>query len=122
MLRRGVAHERRHGARDAAEDDVLRPATLQVAGVDDDVEEIADEREHRRQEVRGRCQQRERRRREREPELERARRREPAGRHRARRRPRPHQLVDVAVEHVVERSGAAARESEAEERRRHERH
>ena len=70
-----VPDQRRHGAGGAAEDDVLRTAALEVAGVDDDVEEVPDEREHRGEEVR-RCEQRERRGRGRKPELERARRRQ----------------------------------------------
>ena len=46
---------------------------------------------------------------------------QPARRDRARRGPRPHQPVDVAVEHVVERGRAAAGEAEADERRRQQR-
>ena len=44
-----VADERRHRAGRAADDDVLRRRALQPAGVDEDVEEVADERERGRE-------------------------------------------------------------------------
>src|SRR5205085_2886813 len=68
--RRCPAHERRHRARRAADDDVLRRRAFQPACVDEDVEEVADEREHRGQHVHGACEEDERECRQREPELE----------------------------------------------------
>ena len=69
--RRGPADERRHGARGAADHDVLRRRALQPARVDDDVEEAADEREDRGEDVDRAREQNEGERQQREPELER---------------------------------------------------
>ena len=111
------ADERRDRAGGAADDDVLRRRALQPAGVDEDVEEVADERERRRQDVDAGGEDRERERRQREAELERVRRRDPVRGHGPRPRALPHQPVDVAVEHMVEGARAAARQREADHRR-----
>ena len=112
----GVADERRYRAGGAADDDVLRRRALQPARVDEHVEEVPDESERGGQDVDGAREQDEGERREDEPELERARRRHAARGDRALLRPLAHQPVDVRVEHVVERAGAAAREREADHR------
>ena len=111
--RGGEADERRHRPGGAADDDVLHRRALQIARVDDDVEEVPDEREHRCQHVDGACEQRERERREDEAELER-----PRGRHAARGDrsllgARSHQPVDVGVEDVVERARRRRRRARA---------
>ena len=90
---------------------------LEVARVDDDVEEVADEREHRREHVDRAREQRERERREDEAELERPRCRDPARGDRAALGALAHQPVDVGVEHVVERARASAGERETRHRR-----
>ena len=111
------ADQRRDRAGGPADDDVLRRRALQPAGVDEDVEEVPDERQRRGQDVDRAGEQHERERRQREPELERVRRRHPAGGDRPRARPLAHQRVDVAVDHVVERAGAAAGEREPDDER-----
>ncbi len=111
-----VADERRHGARGAADHDVLRRRPLQPARVDEDVEEIAAEREQRGGEVHQRVEQNERERRERDPELERELGGDPSRGDRALGGSLAHQLVDVAVEVVVERRRAAAGERETHHR------
>ena len=116
--RGGEADERRNRAGGAADDDVLHRGALEVARVDDDVEEVADEREDRGQHVDRAGEQRERERREDEAELQRARRRDPARGDRAALGARAHQPVDVGVEHVVEGARASAGERETHHRRR----
>ena len=118
--RRRVADERRHRPGGAADDDVLRRRALEPAGVDEDVEEVPDEREYGRQHVDRGGEERERERREQDPELERLLRRHAAGRDRALLRAAAHEHVDVAVEHVVERGRSAAGEREADHRDREE--
>ena len=110
------ADERWHGARRAADDDVLRRRALEPARVDEHVEEVAHEGEHGRQDVHRAGEQRERERRQREAELERVLGREAVRRHGAPARALAHQPVDVAVEHVVEGARAAAREGEPDHR------
>ena len=112
------ARERRDRSRGAADDDVLRRRALQPDGVDEHVEEAAGERQRRSQQVVEHGQGRERERRQREPEGDRTRWSDPPGGDRPRRRAWPHQLIDVAVEHVVEGAGAPARERAADDERR----
>ncbi len=114
--RRGPADERRHGARGSADHDVLRRRALQPARVDDDVERAAGEREHGGEDVDGAREQDEGERQEHEAELERAARGDASRGDRPRLRPLAHERVDVAVEDVVERRRAAAREREADHR------
>ena len=90
---------------------------LQPTGVDEDVEEAADECEHGREDVDDAREEDERERGEDEPELERARRRHATGRDGPLLGALAHQPVDVAVEQVVERARAAARERETDHRR-----
>ena len=66
----GEADERRNRSRGASDDDVLDNGALQVTGVDDDVEEVADEREDRGEDVDRAREEREGQRRENEAELE----------------------------------------------------
>jgi hypothetical protein len=118
--RGGVADERWHRARSAADDDVLRCRALQPAGVDEDVEEVPDERQRGREHIHGARQEHEGERRERESELEAS-----CGRDAARGDgpllgARAHQAIDVGVEHVVERTRAAAGQREAGHRRQEE--
>ena len=100
----------------SADHDVLGGRALQVARVDDHVEDVSEHGEQRRRHVREARQDDERERRQREPELERALRRDATGGDRS-----PvgsaHVLVDVAVEDVVERRGTAAGEREAAQHR-----
>ena len=110
--RRRPADERRDRAGGAADHDVLRRRPLQPARVDEHVEEAADEREHRGQHVHERGQQHERERHQREAELDGALGRDALLGDRAVSRA-AHQPVEIAVEHVVERARAAAREREA---------
>ena len=114
--RRRVADERRNSARSASDHDVLRSRALEPAGVDEDVEEVADEREHRGEDVHGRREERERDRREQDPELERLLGRDATGRDGTLFRAAAHERVDVAVEHVVQSRRAAARQREPEHR------
>ena len=85
--------------------------------VDEDVEEVADERQRSREDVHGTGEQREGERRERETELEGVLGRKAVGCDGPPPRPLAHQPVDVAIEHVVERARAAAGEREADHRR-----
>ena len=118
--RRGVPDERRHRPGSPADDDVLRGRALEPTGVDEDVEEVPDEREHGRQHVDGGGEKRERHGREQDPELERLLRRHAAGGDGALLGAAAHEDVDVAVEHVVERGCSAAGEREADHRDREE--
>ena len=84
------ADERRKRARGAADHDVLRRPALEPARVDEDVEVVADEREHRGEHVRRVREQREReRRRAPAPNPSAARRRDPSRRDGPRPRARP---------------------------------
>ncbi len=111
------ADDRRNRPGRAADDDVLRRRALQPAGVDEDVERAADERHHRGEQVDPAREHDERERQQREPELERPRGSDATRGDRPRLRPLAHELVDVRVEHVVQRGGAAAGEREPAERR-----
>jgi hypothetical protein len=114
--RRRIADERRDGAGGASDDDVLRRRALEPAGVDEDIEEVADEREDRGQHVHGGPEERERESREEDSELEGLLRRHPTGRDRTSFGTASHERVDVAVEHVVERRRPATGQGEPEHR------
>ena len=111
----GPADQGRDRAGGAADDDVLRCRALQPARVDEDVEEVAGQSQQRRQHVDEACEQHERERRERQAELERPGRRDAVGRD-GTAVGSPHVPVDVPVEHVIERAGAAAGERQARHR------
>ena len=112
---RGPADHRRECTRRAADDDVRRRAALQHHRVDDDVEPDREQRQERGDEVDGPGHQADRDRAEHDPEDDRA-----LGRHRAcRQRPAAgagHELVDVALEVLVDRVRGAGRERAADER------
>ena len=116
---RRPAHQRRNRAGGAADHDVLRGQPLRPHRVDHHVEEAAAERQQRR--PAGSRTPRARQTASADsttPNAVRPARRDPAGRDRPRRRARPHQPVDVAVEHVVQRAGAAAGQRAADDQRR----
>ena len=106
---RRPADQRRDRAGGAADDDVLGRRALQPARVDEDVEEVAGQREQCGEHVDEAREQYERERREREPELERPRRHDTLGCD-GTAVGTTHVPVDVAVEHVVERARTAAGE------------
>ena len=105
--------ERRDRARSPADHDVLRRSALEPDGVDEHVERASGHREYCGQQVVEGGQDDERERQQAQAEGDGAARRDPACRHRPVGRARTHQAIDVAIEHVVERARAAARESAA---------
>ena len=107
--RRRPADERRDRACSSADDDVLRRRAFEEARVDEDVEEVAREREDRGQDVDDTGKEHEREGRQGEAELEGIRRRHSSRGYRAGACALAHQPVDIGVEHVVQGAGAAAR-------------
>ena len=110
--RRRPADDRRDRPRCPADHDVLRGRALQVPRVDDHVEEVPEDGEECRENVREAREDDEREGRECEPELERTLRRDASGCHRSPVRA-AHVLVDIPVEDVVESGGAATGERKA---------